>query len=599
MPIELSALFDLPPADAVAAFEAKGYAISWNWHETWKEAHAKAFTVAKLARMDVLQDIREGVEQALKRGETQRWFDRDMTALLQRKGWWGRKIVVGSDGQAEVVQEGSPRRLQTIFRTNVQTAYAAGRWKRFSDNADARPYLQYVAVMDGRTRPAHGRLNGKVFPIDSPIWKVIGPPNGFNCRCAVRALSAADLERRGLRVEPDARVVERAVPVGGLVDQRSGEINPEKLIQRGVSVPDPAYPGKRMTLWSDVGWDYNPGAAGAAQIGGLVETKLTKLPQKLAAAVRKEPIKAAPAVAEAGPRYWDSTTDAGRWHEASFANAPTWLKQKIAAIGDPKAVLQTPGKGAKCAYQQYIEMGSRSRNTQRSQATWRHEYGHHLDGNIDGQRMYASANDRFSAALAADSANLVRNSGQGREGLATGIRRAMMEQAYREAAGAVANREDWHAWLAERFQKQGVDYASAVQALRKHTVFANALEGDALAQRMARISTAFDIGDAQGLMDALLGKGDFREVSACGAMGVCSSLSDLIGSVTRNQVAGRQLSSWGHSSAYYAKHPSLPGVEAWANLTCLHGEGGLFWQQVVEHFLPETNRAFLGAMGYE
>lgn len=297
MPIELSALFDLPPADAVEAFEAKGYAISWNWHETWKEAHAKAFTVAKLARMDVLQDIREGVEQALKRGETQRWFDRDLTGLLQRKGWWGRKIIVGSDGQAEVVQEGSPRRLQTIFRTNTQTAYAAGRWKRFADNAAARPYLQYVAVMDGRTRPAHGRLNGKVFPIDSPIWKVIGPPNGFNCRCAVRALSAADLERRGLRVEPDARVVERAVPVGGLVDQRSGEINPEKLIQRGVSVADPAYPGRRMTLWADVGWDYNPGASGASQIGGLVEKKLAKLPQELAAVVRQEPIKVAPAVA--------------------------------------------------------------------------------------------------------------------------------------------------------------------------------------------------------------------------------------------------------------------------------------------------------------
>ncbi|MBI4742498.1 MAG: minor capsid protein, partial [Betaproteobacteria bacterium] len=181
--------------------------------------------------------------------------------VLQDKGWWGKKIVVGNDGGAEVVQEGSPRRLQTIFRTNLQTAYAAGRWKRFADNAAARPYLQYVAVMDGRTRPGHARLNCKVFPIDSPVWKVIAPPNGFNCRCAVRALSAGDLAARGLKVENDARIDEREVAAGPLTDKRTGEVDPRKLIQRGVSVPDPAYPGKRMTLWADSGWDYNPGAS--------------------------------------------------------------------------------------------------------------------------------------------------------------------------------------------------------------------------------------------------------------------------------------------------------------------------------------------------
>lgn len=596
MAIKLSALFDLAPADAIAAFEAKGYQISWNWHETWGEAHAKAFTVAKLARMDILEDIRDGVGEVLKRGETQRWFDRELTGLLQRKGWWGRKIVVGADGQAEVVQEGSPRRLQTIFRTNTQTAYAAGRWKRFVDNADARPYLQYVAVMDGRTRPAHGRLNGKVFPIDSPVWEVIGPPNGFNCRCAVRALSAADLERRGLRLEADARVVQRAVPVRGLVDQRTGEIDPKKLIQRGVSVPDPAYPGRRLTLWSDVGWDYNPGAAGAAQISDLVENRLEKLPEKLATVVRNEPAKAAPPVAAQGPRYWDGTTPAGRWHEASFSNAPTWLKKKIASVGDPKEVKQTPGKTASCTWRQQIEMGSRARTRARDQSTWRHEYGHHLDGNLDEKAMYVSSDVRFSAAMAKDSARLVSDAGHVRRGRSTAGRLAEMDQAYRDSAVEIGGRVDWHDWLAERFARHGVDYAAAFQALRKHTVFANVLSGEALAQRLARIATAFDLRDAQGLMDALLGKGNIREVSTCGSMGVCSSLSDLIGSVTRNKVAGRELSSWGHSSRYYAKHESLAGAEAWANLTCLHGEGGLFWQQVVAHFVPETNRAFLEVM---
>lgn len=258
--IDLSALFSFPPEEAIKAFEAKGYKLSWDWHDTWKEANAKGFTVAKLMRMDVLQDINGAVNKSLADGQTDAWFSRRLTPVLMDKGWWGKKIVVGSDGQAEVVQEGSPRRLQTIFRTNLQTAYAAGRWKEFQANAADRPYLQYVAILDDRTRPAHAALNGMVFPIDSPVWEVIAPPNGFNCRCRLRALSEKNIQDRGLRVQPDAEIVERQAG-NILADKRTGEFDPAKQIQRGVSVPDPARPGQKITLWADSGWDYNPGTA--------------------------------------------------------------------------------------------------------------------------------------------------------------------------------------------------------------------------------------------------------------------------------------------------------------------------------------------------
>lgn len=597
MSIDLSALVNLPPDEAIAAFKSKGFAISWDWHDTWKEANAAAFTVAKLVRMDVLGDIHTAVGAVLERGETQRWFDQRLTGLLQQKGWWGRKIVVGSDGQAEVVQEGSPRRLQTIFRTNVQTAYAAGRWQRFIDNAGSRPYLQYVAVLDGRTRPAHARLNGKIFPIDSPVWSVIGPPNGFNCRCAVRALSARDLERRGLRVETEARIIEREVPLRSLVDRRTGEVDPQKLVQRGVSVPDPARPGKRTVLWADVGWDYNPGAAGAARIADLVERKRMNLPKELAQAVSIDARKPAPQVADKALAYWDSTTRAGRWHDASFANAPDWLKKQIASVGDPRDLKQTPGMAASCSWRQHIEMGSRRLDDPRAQVTWRHEYGHHLDGNMHPTLVYASSDRVFSEALQADAKRLVAHSGSGAPSAAVTARQAFLADQYRVAAEDVARSGDWETWIAERFKRHGIDYRSEVMpALRQHTVFANALQGIDLEQRLARIATAWDLQDAQGLMDALLGKGNLLEVSACGSKGVCGALSDLIGSVTLNRVAGRELSLWGHSSAYYAKHESLAGTEVWANLTCLHGEGGVFWRKVLERFTPDTNRVFLEVM---
>jgi SPP1 gp7 family putative phage head morphogenesis protein len=254
---DLAALFALPPEEAIAFFRSKGYAISWNWWDTWREAHDRAFTVAKATRLDILQDIRAAVDEALAAGQTERWFKQTLGPVLQRKGWWGRKLVVDPDGAVQVIQEGSPRRLETIFRTNLQTSYAAGRWKAFEANAAARPYVEYVAVMDGRTRPAHAALNGRVFRIDDPALEVIAPPNGWNCRCRLRALSGADLRARGLKAETDARIVSVPVPGRTLVDARTGEVDPQKLVRRGVSVPGPL--GERVTLLTDLGWDYNPG----------------------------------------------------------------------------------------------------------------------------------------------------------------------------------------------------------------------------------------------------------------------------------------------------------------------------------------------------
>jgi len=293
--IDLSALFNLPPEEAIAAFEAKGFKLSWDWHDTWREANAQSFTVAKLVKMDVLQDINDAMKKALAEGQTQRMFDKDLTPILMNKGWWGKKTVTGSDGEPEIVQEGSPRRLQTIFRTNLQTAYAAGRWKEFENNKADRPYLQYVAIMDSRTRPSHAAMSGKVFPIDSPVWDVIAPPNGFNCRCRLRALSAENLKTRGLSVETGGEIIERTDPELIPV-KRSGELDPAKLVQRGVSIPDPSKPGQKLTLWADPGWDYNPGKAGA------IEANLAKVEKQKLAQMAPELTKAAQA-AERLPNY--------------------------------------------------------------------------------------------------------------------------------------------------------------------------------------------------------------------------------------------------------------------------------------------------------
>ena len=117
--------------------------------------------------------------------------------LLRRAGWWGRQVVVSPDGGAEVVQLGSPHHLRTIYRTNMRTVRSGGRYRRQAESADDRPYWMYDAVMDATTRPSHAAFDGKVFAWDDPIWDTDYPPNGYNCRCRVRALTARQVEARG------------------------------------------------------------------------------------------------------------------------------------------------------------------------------------------------------------------------------------------------------------------------------------------------------------------------------------------------------------------------------------------------------------------
>jgi SPP1 gp7 family putative phage head morphogenesis protein len=180
--VALSALFGLGPEQAVRYLEAKGYRLTWNWWEMQREAHARAFTVAKLARLDILQDIRAAVETALKEGKTERWFRQELEDTLKKKGWWGKQVDVDPvTGEAQLYQAGSRRRLQTIYRTNLQTAYMAGRQKQFDKEKDRAPFVQYLAVLDQVTRPAHAALHGKVFRLDDPAVDLIFPPNGFNC----------------------------------------------------------------------------------------------------------------------------------------------------------------------------------------------------------------------------------------------------------------------------------------------------------------------------------------------------------------------------------------------------------------------------------
>ncbi len=255
--------FNLAPEAAVALFKAKGLQPTFAWDEMLGEEHARAFTIAKMMDVDLLRDTRELVDQAIGEGRTLAWFKEQLTPHLQAKGWWGRQEVVSPEGNLVKAQLGSPARLETIFRTNMQTSYAAGQWDQITAQADALPYLMYDAIDDWRTRPEHAALDNTVLPVTDPFWEKHYPPNGWNCRCGVIQMDQAMVDAAGLTVAskaPDVGSYNWKDPTTGKTHKIPGDLDP--------------------------GWDYNPGKAYTSHLSKILGEKIATLPPDMAAAAQ-------------------------------------------------------------------------------------------------------------------------------------------------------------------------------------------------------------------------------------------------------------------------------------------------------------------------
>ncbi|EDQ7482279.1 phage head morphogenesis protein [Salmonella enterica subsp. enterica serovar Manhattan] len=281
--VDLGYAATLAPKETVAYFRAKGQHIGWNWYETAADVHARSFTVAKAARVDVLTTIQGEVERAIEQGLSQQEFIDTLAPRLKKLGWWGKQVVVDSAGNAEEVQLGSPRRLALIYNVNTRVAYNVGRYAQLMNSTDTHPFWQYVAVMDSRTRPSHAALNGLVFRYDAPFWKTHYPPNGWNCRCRVRALSQERMNALGLQATQGDKYL-TTKKVQAAVDKATGE-----MIEMDVTT----FADGARVMTPDAGWSYNPGSAAfgldQSLIRKLIEVKSPQLREMVVQEMNNSP----------------------------------------------------------------------------------------------------------------------------------------------------------------------------------------------------------------------------------------------------------------------------------------------------------------------
>lgn len=341
----VGANFDLPPETAIQFFQDKGLKPSFAWQDMMRQEHAKAFTIAKMMDVDMLKDMKALLDQAIAQGESLRWFQERATPYLQSKGWWGKQLVTDPlTGEQVTAQLGSAARLETIFRTNMMSAYAVGQWEQIQAQKAEAPYLLYDAVDDGRTRPEHRALDGVVRKVDDAFWKTHTPPLAWNCRCHLIQLSDDELEQFGIEKKAPPKETK-----GTWINPRTGKkytlpISPET----GRFVVEP-------------GFDYNPGEHYLKKLAKLAAEKAAQ-DQAAANAIKKAAERAAKlkAKTEAEAAAQDAlkmmAKDLGAVelerskNKVALRIAKEKAKQELAEIAAGKA--KDPGKFKQTAYKQ-------------------------------------------------------------------------------------------------------------------------------------------------------------------------------------------------------------------------------------------------------
>jgi Phage Mu protein F like protein len=211
------------PDDVLRYWRQKGLRVGFSHLDVWREEHDLAFTVAKVMREDVLEAMRDEIDRAFAEGVPFERFKKEVEPRMRELGWWDEHEVQDPD-TGKVVTVNPPRRLKTIYETNMRTSRAVGQYERIQANVDTRPYLLYQVGPSQRHREQHLAWHGLLLPASDPFWSYAFPPNGFGCKCAVRSVTVREhkqLVRDGVLVgEPVPILDDEGLPTGHVQQTR-------------------------------------------------------------------------------------------------------------------------------------------------------------------------------------------------------------------------------------------------------------------------------------------------------------------------------------------------------------------------------------------
>ncbi len=151
------------------------------WDAMMASAREAYFKVAGISQLSVLQDVLESLQVSVANGTSFADFKKEVRPALEAQ-WKG-------------TVKNPPARIETIFRTNVQTAYNRGAHAQRTDPAvvEARPFWQFRATDDDRTSEICEPLDGVILPANDPFWADHTPPLHYNCRSQIVTLDPEEV----------------------------------------------------------------------------------------------------------------------------------------------------------------------------------------------------------------------------------------------------------------------------------------------------------------------------------------------------------------------------------------------------------------------
>ena len=189
------ASFSLPFEEAVTFLKGRVPLTKPEWKDLEPKLRFRAFTVSALSTPDAVERVRTLAIGAVEKG----------TPLAD---FWSAAKAENAAGLGE-----SPWYWETVYRTNIQTEYNAGRAIEFKRNQPE--YLEFVGIGDVRQTDICRSRSGTILPATHPFWKTSWPPLHFNCRTTIRAVYAEEVE--AIReANPDWRpTAEESIPREG------------------------------------------------------------------------------------------------------------------------------------------------------------------------------------------------------------------------------------------------------------------------------------------------------------------------------------------------------------------------------------------------
>lgn len=150
--------------------------------------------------------IQQELLNAVKSGKRPEDAAADIYVRMIEKGYTTLKAVSDASPPSEVMKlvearladalnvANVPAYLNTLVRTNTFEALNEARYAEFTDPAlgDFVVALRYSAILDDRTTQICEHLDGHVHAVGSKVWESYRPPNHFNCRSVMYAITQLD-----------------------------------------------------------------------------------------------------------------------------------------------------------------------------------------------------------------------------------------------------------------------------------------------------------------------------------------------------------------------------------------------------------------------